>query len=294
MFGSKCVWKSGSWLAILLLASAAQAIMVVDRGLPVANLNNAAGVNRSNVAWAAGDYTDVTGTYSYITGDDFTLPGSGPGWQVDTIRTWVIGGSANNDFDLTNDQYLGLFLSNVSLYVGSASATTIPRVALENFAGGSSDATVGPNVVATRVQYAAASERDYQDPSGGHFTIVQLDFNNLNLTFAPGAAVQFAVQVNPTYGVGAFNHASNAALSGNLQQGSDDLFREFLITGGGATADLNAVVSSGPVPPNFYNWDKASDINVQVFAIAVPEPGAWLFGGLATLLGGAIGFRRNR
>lgn len=294
MLGPNCVVKSGWGVAILLVASAAQAIMVVDRGLPVANLNNAAGVNRSNVAWAAGDFTDMTGTYQYITGDDFTLPGTGPGWQIDTIRTWIIGGTGNNDLNLTNDQFLGLFLTDVSLYVGAASATTIPRVSLENFVGGASDATVGPNVVATRVQYAPAGEGDYQDPSGGHFTVVQLDFNNLNLTFAPGAAVQFAVQVNPTYGVGAFNHASNAALSGNLQQGSDDLFREFLITGGGATADLNSVVSSGPVPPNFYNWDKASDINVQVFAIAVPEPGAWLFGGLATLLGGAVCLRRSR
>ena len=46
---------------------AAAGVVVVNRGLPTADLNNAAGSNRSNVAWA-----DITSSHFY--GDTFTLP----------------------------------------------------------------------------------------------------------------------------------------------------------------------------------------------------------------------------
>ncbi|HEY5082878.1 MAG TPA: hypothetical protein VII48_00025, partial [Rhizomicrobium sp.] len=46
---------------------AAASVLVVDRGLPTDNLNDAAGANRSNVAWA-----DDPVPYFY--GDTFTLP----------------------------------------------------------------------------------------------------------------------------------------------------------------------------------------------------------------------------
>lgn len=47
----------------------AQSTLVCDRGLPTANLNNAAGANRSNVAWSFGN--------DWITGDDCTIGAAG-------------------------------------------------------------------------------------------------------------------------------------------------------------------------------------------------------------------------
>ena len=50
-------------LALLCVGVTANAgVLLVDRGLPTANLNNAAGANRSNVAWAFAAYTSpITG-----------------------------------------------------------------------------------------------------------------------------------------------------------------------------------------------------------------------------------------
>ena len=65
---------------LLLVGSVAHAasVMIIDRGLPAANLNDAAAANRANVSWAEPDL-------QYLYGDDFTVPGSGTS-RVDTIR----------------------------------------------------------------------------------------------------------------------------------------------------------------------------------------------------------------
>jgi len=73
-------------MAILcgVFASGASAdVLLFDRGLPTANLNNAAGANRSNVAW--GD----TPSTMYLPGDNFTLSGSGS-YNVTTITVWAV------------------------------------------------------------------------------------------------------------------------------------------------------------------------------------------------------------
>ncbi|MBK8560384.1 hypothetical protein [Candidatus Amarobacter glycogenicus] len=64
----------GRRLAALLIipAMAAGGGLVFDRGLPTSNLNNTAGGDRSNVAWAFGD--------GWITGDDFTVGAAGETW----------------------------------------------------------------------------------------------------------------------------------------------------------------------------------------------------------------------
>ncbi len=72
--------------AVLLLlcgATAANADLLVDRGLPTANLNNAAGSDRSNVCWAS---TDPGG----FTGDDFTIGTVGQTYRVDSITVWGV------------------------------------------------------------------------------------------------------------------------------------------------------------------------------------------------------------
>ncbi len=68
----------------LLAASAATSAapvssLLVDRGLPTANLNDTAGSNRSNVAWSFGT-TDVTG-------DSFSVGSAG--------ETYVITGDSH-------------------------------------------------------------------------------------------------------------------------------------------------------------------------------------------------------
>jgi len=67
--------------AALLLANQASAALLFDRGLPTANLNNAAGADRSNVAWAYGD--------GWVAGDDFNIDESGS-FLVSTIRVWSV------------------------------------------------------------------------------------------------------------------------------------------------------------------------------------------------------------
>jgi hypothetical protein len=64
--------------------------LLFDRGLPTDNLNNAAGSNRSNVAWGFG--TDPDG--HWLAGDDFSIGGSG-NYLVDTITVWSTSANAS-------------------------------------------------------------------------------------------------------------------------------------------------------------------------------------------------------
>jgi hypothetical protein len=72
---------AGIIFAMSGLASASS--LLFDRGLPTANLNNAAGVSRSNVAWGFGP---VSGG-QWLAGDDFSIGGTGE-YLVDFIRIW--------------------------------------------------------------------------------------------------------------------------------------------------------------------------------------------------------------
>ncbi len=91
----------------------AHATLLVDRGLPTSNLNDAAGANRSNVAWADGSTT-------LSIGDNFTLGGSG---VVDDIRVWVVSSAtssfANNAFQL----WLGIDTGSSSSVAQLANST---------------------------------------------------------------------------------------------------------------------------------------------------------------------------
>ncbi len=236
------------------------AALVVDRGLPVENLNSSAGANRSNVAW------DFNPPETNISGDDFVLPDPGmatPKWRIDTIRVWVVAGSVSSTpaFEL-GDRY-----DTVSLFLGDVGpdGTSIDRVKSAGILAGS-HATDNPDVIITPVTYAGGE--DYQGSSGSYLQIWQIDFNDLGI-FDPGP-LMFAVD-----GVGAgdfnwFNHASNAALSGSPQQGSDDQMRWFE-----GNAASTSITLGGLWDSDGYGWDKSSDHNIQVFATAVPEPGSW-------------------
>ena len=86
-------------LVALTLASSLSADVIFERALPTANLNDAAGANRSNIAWAPGDST-------YILGDDFTLASDS---VVNSLSVWEV---SNNGIPTTE-------FGSLSLYAGA-------------------------------------------------------------------------------------------------------------------------------------------------------------------------------
>lgn len=228
--------------------------ILVDRGLPTANLNNAAGVNRSNVAWALNPPAgSVPG--NWVVGDSFTNSSSQT-WNIDRISMWTI-----------------LNPTTTQLWGGL---------------GGGAISSLAAGVISSPVFYADAST--YQGTSGTFREMRQLDFA-VNIMLAAGATYEFyldgtgsgfTVNGNP------FAHASNAALSGSTQDGSDNLMLGGQIVGG--AFDTTTRFSWTSQAPGV--WDKTSDLNVQVFGNAVPEPTTFALAGLA--LAGLVIARRRR
>jgi hypothetical protein len=230
-------------LALAIPANASQT-PAVDRGLPTANLNNAAGSDRSNVAWSNGN--------DYISGDTFSVGSAGQTWVVSGIRTWNIGelGVA------FGDQF-----SNDTLYLGTGAVSPVETGTVAP----GSDADSNPNITHTAVTYADGS--NYQGSSGDYLQIWQNDFTHLDYVVSGGQTQFFAVDGTVIGPIGYwFNHASNAALSGSPQQGADNLWVAW------SKSDLstpNYCNSAGGTGVCDGGWDKSSDINVQVFASQV-------------------------
>jgi hypothetical protein len=235
-------------LIVLAVGSAAFAgpVLLVDRGLPTANLNNAAGPDRSNVSWAFTQYT--SGDY-WLVGDTFKNTSS-DWWTIKQITLWTVG--------QTDEAILR---------------------------GGIAGSTIG---IITDATYASPAPNDlYQGSSGSFITMHRVDFA-VDITLAPGQVYNFFLD-----GSGAelgivvpFVHASNAALSGSVQQGADDQMLYANVVGGVVDpASVGTWTSLGD------GWDKASDVNVQVYGY-VPDGGTTLM-----LLGGALvgigGLRRK-
>ncbi len=240
----------------MLSVSAANAVLVIDRGLPTANLNNISGANRSNVSWGFGQNPE-----DYFTGDDFTLGSTGdannPIWKVNKITTWATSGP-NGDANF----FLGDRYTNVRLYAGGLSGIGV--ISSGNFSIGQSN-TDNANITITKVTYQNGD--GYQVPNNNYVQLWKVEFSNLNLIVNPGDLTQFGVTGaarDQNSGNTWFNHASNAALSGSTQDGSDDLYRYHTVN------DL--ISGSGAWTSAGNGWDKASDVNVLVDAEAVPEP----------------------
>lgn len=216
----------GILMASASLASASP--LLVDRGLPTANLNNAAGASRSNVAWS---FTEYTSTNYWLVGDTFQNTNSHT-WNIDRITIWTVG----------------------------RTDTAILR-------GGIAGGTVG--VVTAATYPVAAPGNTYQTPSGTYLDMYRVDFE-VSIILNPGETYQFFLDGsgNRLGVVVPFVHASNAALSGSPQDGADDLYLyAHVVNGILLDGSIGAVSSQG------YGWDKASDINVQVFG-TVPDGGA--------------------
>lgn len=206
------------------------ASLIVDRGLPSANLNNASGPNRSNVAWAFGIDNDG----SWLVGDNFSNTSSNT-YYIDTIRLWSVGET-----------------TSATLWGGLSSAASFTAIS--------------STYTATAVQYSGGAS--YQGSSGGYATMTQLDFA-VNLTLEAGATFNFFLDgARSSSPFIPFVHSSNAALSGSPQDGADNtMLYGLLASGTMAAANVGTWTSLGN------GWDKASDVNVQVYG-QVPDASA--------------------
>ena len=255
--------------------------LVVDRGLPDTNLNNAAGGARSNVAWGftPPDSDDPNApTTKFQSGDTFSLPSTGnanlPSWRIDKLSAWFIAGSTGDDVDPLEDRF-----SDISLFLGSGN--TIDKVASSSITGDVADAS---NVTISKVTYTGGA--DYQGSSGNFIQLWQVDFTDLG-TFSAGNYA-FSLAGLPDEKTILFNHASNAALGGVPADGADNQYAWL----SGSAAD-SSLTLGGFIDSDGNGWDKSSDINVQVYASPVPLPAAgWL---LLTAFGGlGIAARRRK
>jgi hypothetical protein len=231
------------WIGLALPVLAADSRLVVDRGLPQANLNNASGPVRSNVRWGWHDHGFL--------GDDFTVGLPGEHWVIDSIRTWTVPGAAEMNF-----AHLGDYYQDLRLHVGKGDVTPISTAQL-------SDGTNESNNANVRVSDAADSGALLYDDFGTPLRVWQIDFTNLNLAVDGGVKYNFGVwgmgRPVPGYEGKTFmwhNHASNAPLSGNRQDGADGVLLLFDAAGR----------FEGTFHAEGNGWDKPADVNVQVFA----------------------------
>jgi hypothetical protein len=251
-------WKTCSLcFALALPALAAGPGLVVDRGLPQANLNKPAGDYRSNIRWSLYD--------GGFLGDDFTVGAQGESWVIDSIRVWTVPGV--NKVDPEN---LGDFYQDVRLYFGGTEGGLTPLVTGQLAAGSSRSSN--PNILISDL--TAAGGASYEDVRKS-MRVWQIDFTQLNLRVQGGEKYRFA-----SWGLGRFvpaasssaakprklpkeratyawfNAATNAEYAATRQDGSDGSMLEF--TSGGRFEKVFDGKGAG--------WDKSSDINVQVFA----------------------------
>jgi hypothetical protein len=241
-FQSLLTFRSAVLVAALtaaLVAPAAASVVLLDRGLPTANLNDTAGSERSNVRWWSGVY-DSAADYR-IVGDSFTNTSTGT-WHITTLRMWVV-----DEFD------------TVQLFGGKA--------------GSGSHAIVSTAFTRAAAPALYADGQTYTDAfpaatAPNPWTIYEVDFA-VDITLAAGETFEYFFDGESSLYAGApMLHASNAARSGSAQEGANDLMLEARVLGGSlVSSSIVSWTSNDPA-----SWDKASDFNVLVIGSAVSAP----------------------
>jgi hypothetical protein len=233
--------------------------LLFDRGLPTTNLNNAAGADRCNVAWAYGDYY-IPNPSSYTTyGDDFSIGSSGSTYHLDKITLWTVDYPIIPEYKLLGGPAGGPIVVQSSNY-------TIQQDACY------------PDGVTPYQSFVSPYEQ---------YSLYKVDFT-VDWTVEGGKKYQFFIDT--TTGVLNFNgeyytsflHASNAALSGSPQEGANNQLLCLTIINNGSP-DYNSSGSVTSWDSDGNGWNKSSDANVQIYGTPLP-PSLWLFGsGLAGL-----------
>ena len=254
--------KLASVLVLLALSVArpVRAELLFDRGLPFKNINHEAGEGRSNVRWTAG--FDNQNFYS----DDFSIGELGERYRVDHIRTWVVLGYREDDLPAEPNE-VGDWFSEVRLLGGLPADEHLSVLASGTLTVGSSVVS-NPEIKLSRVTYPNAAGSDYHN-FGRDITVWQLDFYDLNWVVDGGQRHNFSVQ-----GMGRpldgrdylhrwYNHATSAQYRASPQQGADNLMLVFSNEG-----EFVRVAEAEE------NWDKPSDIDIQIFGEQLAESGS--------------------
>lgn len=176
---------------------------------------------------------------------------------------WAFEDFTSDDYYVAGDSFTNT--SEQTWAVESIRLWTVGQtdsVALRDLSGGS----ILGSILSTTYPDAASSLY-----GAGPLALYQVDFV-LNFLLAPGESYSFFVDGAGSAASGQgtsvpFAHASNAALSGTPQDSADDLILYARILGG-----LLDPLSVGSMDTKGIYWDKSSDLNVQVFGRAIPEP----------------------
>ena len=205
----------------------------------------ASGDSRANIRWSSEEHGFV--------GDDFTIGAPGETWVIDSIRTWTAPPMLT-----TSSKHLGDLYQDVRLYFGPSGNALTP-IQTSTLSKGSDAADKAAVKITDLTQSGATPYEEF----GKNLRVMQVEFTGLNMMVQGGTKYAFGV-----WGMGRpvadapdkiyswFNLGSNAALSAARQDGADDTL--LLFDGGGKF--------EGPFNSKGQQWDKSSDINVQVFA----------------------------
>jgi hypothetical protein len=231
----KCLTGASALAVAFMFSSSANAVLLVDRGLPTINLNNAAGANRANVAWAVAGNTPRN---YWLVGDTFQNTSSET-WLVDTIRLWTVG------------------QTDTAILRGADGESAVGVVSETTYAN------PGPN---NRYQEPGPGSRPFMN-------LNQIDFA-VSITLLPGQTYSFFLDGSgnvPGIRIPSV-HASNAALSGSRQDGADELMLFANVVDG--TLDPESVVTWSGLGPWDNTADLNVQVFGSAVSASVPDSGS--------------------